>query len=150
MAKVPYPVFKKPMVGSKTFDFVFIGYAQNSAVYRFMCWNEIFIYDRRDAELSKHVFPLKREIKYLSVSIPFSSDSMHEIGNNIACRIFFEIVNTSGVMLEIEPGRSKRQRLSRYTPNKDHWIVLHCLLRYLKGTINYCLYHNKFSVVLDG
>ena len=32
-------------------------------------------------------------------------------------------------------------RLSRYThcPNKDHWIALYRVLKYLKGTINYSL-----------
>ncbi|KAA0056672.1 ty1-copia retrotransposon protein [Cucumis melo var. makuwa] len=43
-------------------------------------------------------------------------------------------------------------RLSRYThnPNRYHWDVLHHLLRYLKGTIDYCLHFNKFHVVLEG
>jgi len=31
-------------------------------------------------------------------------------------------------------------RLSRYThnPTKEHWDALHCLLRYLKGTMDWC------------
>ncbi|KAL0553398.1 hypothetical protein IC582_007293 [Cucumis melo] len=43
-------------------------------------------------------------------------------------------------------------RLSRYTHNLDryHWDALHHVLRYLKGTIDYCLHFNKFSVVLEG
>ncbi|KAA0049695.1 Retrovirus-related Pol polyprotein from transposon TNT 1-94 [Cucumis melo var. makuwa] len=43
-------------------------------------------------------------------------------------------------------------RLSRYTHNPDryHWDVLRHLLRYLKGTIDYCLYFNKFPAVLEG
>ncbi|KAL0561069.1 hypothetical protein IC582_001487 [Cucumis melo] len=43
-------------------------------------------------------------------------------------------------------------RLSRYTHNPDryHWNVLRHLLRYLKGTIDYCLYFNKFPAVLEG
>ncbi|KAA0058501.1 ty1-copia retrotransposon protein [Cucumis melo var. makuwa] len=34
LAKVPFPALKKTTVGSKTFDCIFIGYAQNSAAYR--------------------------------------------------------------------------------------------------------------------
>ncbi|TYK04654.1 ty1-copia retrotransposon protein [Cucumis melo var. makuwa] len=43
-------------------------------------------------------------------------------------------------------------RLSRYTHNPDryHWDALCHLLRYLKGTIDYCLHFNKFLLVLEG
>jgi len=43
-------------------------------------------------------------------------------------------------------------RLSRYThnPTKEHWDVLHRLLRYLRGTMDWCLHFCKFPAVLEG
>ncbi|KAL0357904.1 UNVERIFIED_CONTAM: Retrovirus-related Pol polyprotein from transposon TNT 1-94 [Sesamum calycinum] len=43
-------------------------------------------------------------------------------------------------------------RLSRYTHNlnKEHWDALRHLLKYLKDTINLCLYFNKYPGVLEG
>ena len=43
-------------------------------------------------------------------------------------------------------------RLSRYThnPNKDHWIALERVLRYLKGTKSYSLKFSGFPTVLEG
>ena len=43
-------------------------------------------------------------------------------------------------------------RLSRYThnPSDNHWIALKCLLKYLKGTIDWGLRYDKFPAVLEG
>ena len=60
LAKVSFPALKKPTVGSKTFNCIFIGYAQNSAAYGFMCLNEKTINESRDAEFFEHVFFLKQ------------------------------------------------------------------------------------------
>ena len=59
LAKVALPSFKRPNIGPKTFDAMFIGYAQNSAAYRFMSLNDYSISEYRDAKFFEHVFPLK-------------------------------------------------------------------------------------------
>jgi len=43
-------------------------------------------------------------------------------------------------------------RLSRYThnPSQEHWNALLRLLKYLRGTIDWCLHFNKYSAVLEG
>ena len=43
-------------------------------------------------------------------------------------------------------------RLNRYTqsPNQDHWIFVHRVLKYLRGTINYSLYFSGFPSLLEG
>ena len=55
LAKVPSLGFKWENIGPKTFNSVFIGYAQNGAAYRFTSPNDG---ESRDAEFFKHVFPL--------------------------------------------------------------------------------------------
>ena len=48
---------------------MFIGYAQNSAAYRFMSLKDSFISESSDGEFFKHVFSLKRNV----------STTVHEI-----------------------------------------------------------------------
>ncbi|KAL0555831.1 hypothetical protein IC582_004332 [Cucumis melo] len=72
LAKVPFPALKKSTVGSKTFDCIFIGYAQNSAAYRFMFLNEKTINESRDAEFFEHVFSLKQSFKRQRTEKSFS------------------------------------------------------------------------------
>ena len=49
LAKMGLPSFKVDGIGSKTFDAVFIGYAQNSLVYRFMNLSDRSLCEYRDA-----------------------------------------------------------------------------------------------------
>ena len=43
-------------------------------------------------------------------------------------------------------------RLSRYTqsPNQDHWVAIHRVLKCLRGTNDYCLCYSGFPNVLEG
>ncbi|XP_074302791.1 uncharacterized protein LOC141634910 [Silene latifolia] len=49
LAKVGLPSFKRPTIGPKTYDCVFIGYAQNSSAYRFMSLSDSLYLEARDA-----------------------------------------------------------------------------------------------------
>jgi len=60
LAEVPLPDCKQEAIGSKTFDSVFIDYAQSSSAYRFMSLKDSSTSESRDAEFFEHVFPLKR------------------------------------------------------------------------------------------
>ncbi|TYK15379.1 ty1-copia retrotransposon protein [Cucumis melo var. makuwa] len=108
LAKVPFPALKKSTVGSKTFDCIFIGYAQNSVAYRFMCLNDKTINESRDAEFFEHVFPLKQSLSSIS-------KRMHDPENPsiVSETPISEIVNTSNLRCELELRRSKRQRTEK-------------------------------------
>ncbi|TYJ97996.1 ty1-copia retrotransposon protein [Cucumis melo var. makuwa] len=110
LAKVPFPALKKSTVGSKTFDCIFIEYAQNSVAYRFMCFNDKTINESRDAEFFEHVFPLKQ-----SLSAPSLSKRMHDPENPsiVSETPVSETVNTSNLRCELELMRSKRQRTEK-------------------------------------
>lgn len=43
-------------------------------------------------------------------------------------------------------------RLSRYThnPSNEYWVALYRLLKYLKGTSDWCLHYSRYPAVLEG
>ena len=65
MAKVALPNHKRLNIGPKTFDAVFIGYAQHSAAHRFMSLFDLSISEYRDAEFFEHVFSLKKDVPHI-------------------------------------------------------------------------------------
>ena len=94
LAKVGLPSFKVDGIGSKTFDVVMIGYAENSSAYHFMCLGDRSLCEYRDAVFFEHVFPLKKnniQSGTSSSTIASSSLSLPDIHND-------------------EPRRSKRQK----------------------------------------
>ena len=94
----------------RTFNCIFIGYAQIVLHIRFTCLNDKNINEYRDAEFFEHVFSLKK-----SLSVPCLSSGMHDLENPSAVNKThkFEIVNTSNVICELEHRRSKRQRIEK-------------------------------------
>ncbi|KAA0032223.1 ty1-copia retrotransposon protein [Cucumis melo var. makuwa] len=110
LAKVPFPALKKSTVRSKTFGCIFIGYAQNSDAYRFMCLNDKAINESRDAEFFEHVFPLKQSLSVHSLSKRMHDPENPSIVNETSVS---ETVNTSNLRCELELRRSKRQRTEK-------------------------------------
>ncbi|KAK4382544.1 hypothetical protein Sango_2861300 [Sesamum angolense] len=96
LAKVAYPEHRKTDIGTKTFDCVFIGYAQNSAAYRFMSLHDNSICESRDAEFFELIFPLNKELD-----------------NQIASLNKFDSSSNSSMENVVEIRRSKRQKTER-------------------------------------
>ena len=106
LAKVAVPPPKKVRIGPKTIDCIFIGYAHNSAAYRFLVYesnipniHQNTIMESRNASLFEDVFP------YGSKEKPSSSkrvlETIHENSQD---------EDTDG---EVEPRRSKRARTEK-------------------------------------
>ena len=95
LAKVSFPSPKMTNIGPKTYDSIFIGYAQNSAAYRFMSLKDSSISESRDAEFFEHVFPLKKSSTSIdsvslndacmTLSLPSSSSFENEHVDNLRC-----------------------------------------------------------------
>ena len=86
LAKVALPNHKRSNIGSKTFDAVFICYAQNSVAYRFMSLSDFSISEYSDAAFFELVFPLKKDVPHVvpnavseSMNLPTSSSSIREL-----------------------------------------------------------------------
>ena len=68
LAKVLVPTPKKEMIGPKTIDCLFIGYAHNSSAYQFLVHKSEYpdihknmIMESRNASFFENVFPCKEE-----------------------------------------------------------------------------------------
>ena len=98
LAKVSLPPPKRTAIGPKTYDVVFIGYAQNSVAYRFMSLKDSTIYESQDAEFFEHIFPLKR-----------TSNTNVSISSNVACVPLSLSSSSSKNEYVVEPRKGKRQ-----------------------------------------
>jgi len=98
LVKVASLSFKRTSIGPKTFDAVFIGYAQNRVAYRFMSLNDYSISEYRDAKFFEHVFPLKKEVTDVASVNPSE------------CVNLLASISNDRVSV-IDPRRSKRRRV---------------------------------------
>ena len=106
LAKVPLPSFKKETIGPRTYDTVFIGYASNSAAYRFMSLSDRSLSESRDAEFFENVFPLKKDVVSHDVINPIPSSSA-----SASTSTSLQVPTTSSGQDEVVPSRrSKRRR----------------------------------------
>ena len=82
LAKVMLPDPKKRKIGSKTYDYMFLGYAEHSVAYRFLVLNSGIIernivVEMKNVEFFEHIFPLKSS-GTSEKPIDSASDSMSE------------------------------------------------------------------------
>jgi hypothetical protein len=54
------PELQRKKIGPKTNDSIFIGYAENSAAYRFLLTKTNTIVESANAEFFEHIYPMKR------------------------------------------------------------------------------------------
>ena len=103
MAKVPLPKLKRGNIDRKTFDSVFISYAQNSVACRFRSLNDFTNHESRDAKFFDHVLPLKKDV---STIVP-THDNVNMPASSYIVRDSID-----------EPRRSKRRRVwTSFGPN---------------------------------
>ena len=101
LAKVGLPDFRRPTVGPRTYDCVFIGYAENSSAYRFMSLSDRSLSEAANAEFFEHVFPLKK-VDVSFPSIPVETDlSVDDLSH---------ASGSTSIVPVVEPRRSKRPR----------------------------------------
>jgi len=105
LAKVALPSHKLTNIGAKTFDAMFIGYAQNSAAYRFMSLSDYSISEYRDAEFFEHVFPLKKKVPNV-------------VSDAVPKTVKLPASSSDARVVVIEPKRSKRHKTeTNFGPN---------------------------------
>ena len=87
LAKVLLPEPKKRKIGSKTSDCMLVGYASNSAAYRFLVLKSDVldcntIIETKNAEFFEHIYPLRDKISHTTESLNrplFVSEQTNEI-----------------------------------------------------------------------
>ena len=99
LAKIGLPDSKKRKLGQKTNDCIFIGYADNNAIYKFLVLRieknilePNTIIESKDAEFFENIFPMKNRTPNNQIKEAIQADKTIEEEN------------------ELEPRRSKRVR----------------------------------------
>ncbi|CAN1781076.1 hypothetical protein LINPERHAP1_LOCUS15315 [Linum perenne] len=74
---------KTSNIGPKTFDCVFIGYATNSAAYRFMRLDDRSVCEYRDAEFFEEIFPMLQQRTNLRIGAAEESITQNEPSHSL-------------------------------------------------------------------
>lgn len=113
LAKVLIPLPKRKKLGPKTIDCVFIGFANNSAAYRFLVFKSDVsdiqvntIIEYVDAEFFENIFPYKARISSDKKS---ERDSSQDITSTSSSAHIKSIDQEE----DVEPRRSKRQKIAK-------------------------------------
>ncbi|KAA0053505.1 ty1-copia retrotransposon protein [Cucumis melo var. makuwa] len=170
LAKVPFPALKKTTVGPKTFDCIFIGYAQNSAAYSLsnrMHDPEIVsetpvseTVDTPNLSCELELRRSKRQRTEKSFGPDFLSTFIVERRDEIDCKFtnlylidedpktYQEVLNFVDSSMWKEAIKSKLDLLVM----NHTWELVDLPMgnKPIRWTIDYCLHFNKFPVVLEG
>jgi integrase-like protein len=110
LAKVLFPDFKRPTIGPKTFDCVFIVYALDSATYRFMSLNDNSICESRDAVFFEDTFLCRGETSNKQ-ELERSAIAERALPLNKERAPLGTAESSLPVLPQVEPRRSKRKRI---------------------------------------
>jgi hypothetical protein len=115
LAKVNAPVCKKHKLGPKIVDCVFLGYAHNSAAYRFLVIKFDFsdvhvntVTESRDASFFEDIFPMKDRVAACSEASTSYTPESNPV--SLPPAYFEHHIEDNSI---VAPRRSKRQRTEK-------------------------------------
>ena len=107
LAKVAVPPPKNVKIGPKTIDCIFIGYAHNYNVYRFL------VYESNIPDIHKNMIIKSRNASFFEDVFPYKSKD-----ESSSSKQMLETINENSQdqnkEVEIEPRHSKRARTEKY------------------------------------
>ena len=102
---------KKKKIGSKTFDFMFIGYASNNAAYRFLVLQSDVlecntIIEPKNAKIFEHIFLLSKKISHTATGV-------NDIENSYDEHVFTTMDDMERSHDELRMSKTKKKKTKR-------------------------------------